>query len=627
MKIYFAWVEKDEEFSPDIHEREDEDVFNLKISQKEGGIAIAKIAVANPKTGLIPKRKQYCYISYHDGSANHLLFKGALVAVPAKVSGEIAELHFTSQSGCDPIKLEKLSQRLKVPPFWDALFVDEHTRKDPVEALEARPALYYFCRKTGEISLSGIFEGSCHIDLGTEFYRDSLKVEIGQAPLCAVDVTVSAQWKQHAEGCHDLGPVIAAQFPGGLVTTLTGNDLAKRWWKTGERIGHSPYWIEEADLKEVSPPLTGALNLYPRSSVALWQKDVSKDTAAKTQVRFKRSWFKPTLKVGWKYLQKRQESLHFTLKQATQDLVQNNQRRRRLKFALQNIVGENHHWQPFHSYSPGFQLVYQGIIYMSLKRHVSGEAFDPHLWQRKGRSCHVEGQACRSSFFLTDRGVQAFEHALEIARTHLAASARAVTIKVTADFDKLHSITTDHTVAITDDRLPGGKALGKVTSYGLYADGKTGRRFVEVTIGVAVGVGERPSVQISHNPVGTFVESGFCEDDCQVIEGGVGKTTSGIFYKHWQSQKPKAGVLNPKAITSFDIAEKICVENDAEGQNRHLFTHQYPKRSNLMDAIAEVPTAVKLNLMDFGGFETLKHEIFVEIPEPWSAPRQIDLGG
>ncbi|MBL0941582.1 MAG: hypothetical protein IBJ00_02470 [Alphaproteobacteria bacterium] len=624
MKLYFAWVEKAEKFNPEIHEREDEYIFNLKINQREGGIAIAQIEVLNPKHGLLQQgRYKYCYISYREAQKNHLLFKGALIGMPIKIDGEVVCLQFTSASEDHFKKLQDVYQTLKKPPFFDELFMDEHARDEPVEALEARPALYYFCRKTGDIRLSGFFEGTSHIDLGENFYRDSLKVEVGQAPLCAVDVVLSAQWKQQAEGYQDLSPLIEAQFPEGLVNTLTGKDLTAKWWKAGERIGHSAYWIEESELEEVNPPSTGGLNLYPKSSVAVWQAD--EEGGEKRQICFKRSWYKPTLKIGWNYRQKRQETLNFTLNHLTQNLLPDNQRRLKLKLSLQNIVGENHRWRPLHSYTQGFNVVYMNTVYTCLTSHISADTFESKLWQKKGNNSHVHEQAGRSSFFLTDRGFEAFKHAVEIARTHLAASARAITIKIMGDFEQLHHITTDHTVTLQDDRLPGGTVTGKVIGYNLQADGKTGRRFVHISLGVAIGLDQR-SIELPA-PVSEdgYVEAGFCTADYQVIPEEYGKTISGIIYKHWYDQQPTAGVLYPYALTASDIVCNLSVENNAVHQNQHIFIHQYPKCSNPKAALREIPTDIRLEMLNLSSWETLKHEIFVDIPEPWSAPQHINL--
>src|SRR3546814_281972 len=143
MTIFFAWVEKHEKFNPDIHEREDEKIFNMKITQKEGSSAIAQIQVLNPKIGLLKaNRHKNCYISYRDKQKNHLLFKGSLLGCPLKIDGELAYLHFTALPDNYQTKLYKLSKTLKEAPFFDELFVEEGAQDEPVENLEARPALY-----------------------------------------------------------------------------------------------------------------------------------------------------------------------------------------------------------------------------------------------------------------------------------------------------------------------------------------------------------------------------------------------------------------------------------------------------------------------------------------------------
>ena len=110
MTINFAWVKDGENFDPQTHCREDEQVFNLKIRQKEGGFALARITVANPKCGLFNSSRLYhCFISYNET----LLFKGRVIGMPVRLEGEAVLLEFTAEPEDSRQKLLNLQKQLK----------------------------------------------------------------------------------------------------------------------------------------------------------------------------------------------------------------------------------------------------------------------------------------------------------------------------------------------------------------------------------------------------------------------------------------------------------------------------------------------------------------------------------
>ncbi len=597
MTIYFAWVGVEESFNPKIHCRDDQQVFRLDIQQREGGFALARIAIANPKCGLLNyKRQRHCFIAYH----NTLLFKGRVVGMPVQVNGEIVHLDFSAEPEDSQQRLLDLQKQLKQAPYWDELFVSEEGQDDPVEVLEARSALYYWCRTTGEVSISDIFNGQHHVNLTDKFFRNSLKFAVNEVPLASISIEVIAEWTQRAQGECDIGHLIEEKFTRGLVNTLTGVDLAVKWWRTGEKVGHTNYKVVQSDLQEIE-------HLNPQTSSAVWSGE---DANERSKIWFKRHWFKTYLRLGWSYKQRRREVACFTLNHATQPLAQNNGKTRRLRLYLQNIVGENHHWRPYHRYTPKFHVVYKTAVYTCIKRHQSSDVFADKFWQQIGRSGHISEQAHRASFFLTDRGMRAINHAIEIARSHLAASARAISIKIVGEFDLLHQVTTDHSITIQDDRLPGGKVTGKITAYRIYVDGKTGHRHVEVTLAVAIGAGAKSEDRVDATE--TYVDNTFCAQPYQA-------------FTKWQLQQPKGGIIHPLSLSAFDIVRKVTVENDAKAQNQHLLQNQYPANQDLKSVLSEVPTNVRIDLADIGAVETLHHEINIDLHDAWSAPKQINL--
>jgi len=117
--------------------------------------------------------------------------------------------------------------------------------------------------------------------------------------------------------------------------------------------------------------------------------------------------------------------------------------------------------------------------------------------------------------FLTDRGQQAFEHSLEIAKARLAARSRAAHVSFSGPWGPLCELTLDHTVFLKDSRLPGGQAKGKVIELQMSASGETGERQVTATLGVSVGTGEMDSAEGPSDDSlvqsGPFVEADYVE--------------------------------------------------------------------------------------------------------------------
>ena len=76
-----------------------------------------------------------------------------------------------------------------------------------------------------------------------------MKISRTATPLAAIDVTVTAEWYQRYEGRTDISRLLQDKFPEGLINTLTGSSLEKKWWRRGDKIGRSGYWIAHSDLQ------------------------------------------------------------------------------------------------------------------------------------------------------------------------------------------------------------------------------------------------------------------------------------------------------------------------------------------------------------------------------------------
>lgn len=632
MTFYFAWCYEEESFDPGVHARQDESLFSLEISGQEAKYPTACIQLINPRCGLLnPNRRQWAFISGDRGQGAELMFRGRLLSIPEQIEGETLKVLFIAEPSNSKKILDDLHQTLKKPPFWDPLFIHETRLEDPLENLEARAALYCWSRTTGKVMLSDYFWGQQRGILKNNFFRDSLKIARTATPLAAIEVTVTAEWIQDYEGRTDISRLIRSKFSDGLISTLTGENLEKGWWREGEKVGRSGYWVAQSNLREIQPKHTGALHLYPAHSLPFWVSPYDPlNTTKKPQLkRLKRSWYRPTLVLGWHYRQRRRENLHFKLEQNTQTVAYEAPNTRKVHLYLQNLVltEDSHSWKPDWVYSRGYRVVEGGRIYQSVRAHHSSHSFseDQANWRVVGKQPDIPLEKRRGSFFLTDRGRGAFEHALEIAQAHLAATARAMTLSVKAPLEALWDISCDHTLEIEDPRLPGGKAEGKVISYCLKVEGKTGKRWAEVTIGISVGRPSNP-VKSPHKEMTSYVEEAFIAPGTYHLESHAPQvSSSGVIYEGWRDQLPLRGHLYPETLCAKDIVDDIVVKNGAEDQNQALQAAQYPHRHHVKSVLKEVPTDVRIILADLQSLGTVEHDIHVTIPTHWSAPQQIDL--
>ena len=99
------------------------------------------------------------------------------------------------------------------------------------------------------------------------------------------------------------------------------------------------------------------------------------------------------------------------------------------------------------------------------------------------------GDVWARSYFTTARGQNSLEYLISIMRARGRMKARAVTVDFTPvdAFGTGLSLTLRKTATVTDTRLGGGVALGKITTVEHACDGNTGRETCHAQIGCAIG--------------------------------------------------------------------------------------------------------------------------------------------
>jgi hypothetical protein len=610
MKINFAWVGPEESFLGSIHGREDERIFHLEIGQKEGAYARARVVIQNPGYGLLwPSHKQHAFISF-DGD---LVFRGRLIGMPSQIDGELVTLDFTAIRHDSEAKKKALCQEIKDNGVYDRLFFTEEPELK--DLLQAYTALSYWNRTTGDLMLSDIFRGRQHKDLGGHFFRDSLKVTVAHEPLQAVNLEMKTEWMQQARGVCEIGHHIKRACRGGYLSSLTGESLEKAWWNEQTSLGSNGYRVEQSHLKPLKPL---DKKTFPSVSDAFWHGG---DKPKKVQ--FPRKWYDLQLRLGWSYRQKRRELALLTLKHNVQDLGGGGQRTKTLQFCLASILGRNSFWEPNHIYTPGFQVLHEEGVYKCIRRHQSGEFFNPRKWVKQDNHVHVHGQAARATFFPTDRGQEAIAYALEVAKAHLAASARCIHVNIAGHLNDLKDITLDHNLTIHDPRLPGGTVKGKVIGYRFIVDGQTGERLGKVRLGVSIGTGM--SVTEAFRDYHTYAEEDVWDENPNYGDEIYNRSTSTICFRLKEDQIPPMGIQRPAMLTERELVQHMEILNDGDKQNRKLIKQQYPKTMDMKGVLKLIPTDIRIKLKDLKTYGCLDHTVHIDVLTAWSAPQHINL--
>lgn len=270
-----------------------------------------------------------------------------------------------------------------------------------------------------------------------------------------------------------------------------------------------------------------------------------------------------TLILGWQYRQKRKETVRFTLEQTTQLDGTIRPLARTLNLRLQEVVIPD-----------------------------------------------------ESTFFLTLRGRQAVEHTLEIARAHLAASARCLELEITIPYEAGFDLSMDTSVRLVDPRLPGGEVVGKVVAYRLHQDGLKAEAWVRLAASVG-GTGNQPlSLEYRYYVDPDYGDTGIPQHY---------QTPSGLAYANYSDQRPTMGILDIGDLSVNDMVREVLVSHDAEKQIQALQHQQYPVRHNLKHILEEIPTVVSLDLLSLKTRNVAEHTIHLTILHPWTAPKQLNL--
>ena len=185
------------------------------------------------------------------------------------------------------------------------------------------------------------------------------------------------------------------------------------------------------------------------------------------------------------------------------------------------------------------------------------------------------GDHAASSYFLTDRGQQSVQHALARCQAHLSMGRRIVHVSFEAGLEDLLDMDCDTSIRIENPRIPGGVCEGKVIAYELVLTGK--RWYGRVTLACAVGDAIEPAL------------------------------------KPYGDQKPREGLLDPRALRAEDLIEDITVTSDGSTQRTLIEGKAFRDISEVEALLKAHPTRVQIKLKSLAASQALAHTIRVVV--------------
>jgi hypothetical protein len=514
---YFAWVNASDfvwdEYG--LFARKDEQIVNYEVSQTEGEFASLSIDIRNPKIGLLSgTRKIWAWLSidlnWAPGANNTPnivpLFFGRLTGIPTNINQEIVTLELTARPADYVAQKAAFAETLKVAPY-DPIWINPANLTDPDTVLEFRAAAWSIDRVTHEIGISDILSGEDGVAafLPSEVPYDQVKIALVQAPLSSVSFVADIPWTQRDSNVIDFG--------SRTFETYTGSSTIQNWLKSGTSL-QGGWSVEVGTVTDVWDVEEAFSASYETSWQSIEPKHAPGDTISTSL-----SSTVPVLQgPGTPYLStvlteethsgvgsaKASQTSMFVLKHLlTTDLKLRydaaRSRTERIKFTLRSNI------QP---------VVVDGGEEATEVINIS--AVDVGMPLPNDEIPIVD--VARGSFITTARGILALESLISMGRARLLQSARCINITFPIKFERAIQLSCRMNASLTDDRLPGGFAIGKIVAYSFKCDGETGDQTGSVTIACAIGYGGFVSA-VQGDP--EYCETDYVENDYQQFANSI----------------------------------------------------------------------------------------------------------
>jgi hypothetical protein len=598
--FYLAYIDEDEEFDPDVHNVEDEQIHSWTLEQEEGEFASLEITLENPRVGpLAPGKQRWVFFSWDMNWQPHgtwtpnivLLFKGRVVGVPSNLEEEIIQLSFIARPSDFDDQKAALAASLKERPYWDNLWFDPDKLDDPDNVWESRPELIHTDRVDHEVTSSHILNGEDGtIDFDeTEIFYENTQVEYGDVPLRTINLTATVSWEQVGTDAFDISGIF--EFGGsGVIYTFTGPGLRDNWPKSGANLGNGWNVDQGECLGEFPEPVWG----YRYNTV-------SQNNIYENGLMFS---FDPDVEASIKFLNQFGPE---AIRVVSPTWYENVQPLLTSTFITKLLLIPRWRMIPVMTVRYNASRKYSEVLEISLNADVQDVKSDPAGQDVLNISMSSSelaspidpygdipiGDVRRRTYFATDRGAQSIEYLISLMRTRLIARARCV--DVTFDTDLRTAITKGVTLrkslVMTDSRFADGEVGGKIKGYRFSLDGDEGLMLATIKIGASVGKGG----SIAAVPgVGTYANPGYMKSGYQrEIGGHIVPFASDVAYVPVNGQTANDDGVDILHFAGSNMVKSIVKENSWDEQKAHM-PRSVDAPSDAFDILNEVPTRFTL---------------------------------
>lgn len=458
---------------------------------------------------------------------------------------------------------------------------------DPVERLDGTPTLVCWSRTNRMPVLSNavVGGGGVNRDIDTRAHEGSVRVRRRGKPLGRVDVYISGEWTEKRIGEFDVGAMIEEAAGQAGLSTLTPEVLGNAWKEDGDDFGGG-YVASESAIEIIDAP-EGASTEFVTEQAATASRTFRPGAQQPQQVRLRRTWLKPSLKLAATSQVKRREEIRFSVFNAGQGASTDVER---LEIRLDNLTADPNaaDWQKNTRYGQGAIVCFAGFVWRSLEPHDSTDSLwvdrsyrddlgrVRYRWELVFADRSPLGSPMSASFLNTPRGYLTIDHGIAVAGKMIAYSQRNWEIQFECDPMEMLDISCRDTVRIVAPGIipgEGSEAIGKVRSYSLRF--AAGEAVLSVTLAVSSGSGKA---------------------------GGTGTRTVA-----WHANPVFRLAYAPPVYTApfapgLGVA-KVEILNAADGQIAHLQRASAEGRA-IAEALDEVKTGIRVTTLPTGGGET-----------------------
>jgi hypothetical protein len=464
--FYFSWADAGEAFDPDIHNTFDQQILGAEIAHAEGEAAVLSIRIKNPGVGALTIGR-WAWFSYDDGGSGGIvpLFNGRLIGSPADLQNETVTLQLRAIPDDYIDQKKALSESMRVLPYWDPVWLVEKI-DDPDTVLESYCAVWHVDRVTLGVTAAHLLDGEDGtLDIADHLYA-SLKASFGSTPKRKIKVTGNVNWKQTGAGDVDLTTPLweafraaGSPFAWPQVGSFTSAGLLQDWPAPLTSLGGG--WSISA-----GPVIDPANFAQGWNYVKAWtnMSDVSQDELRTD------GWRAQIYHAGWVTWAATFQVLPL-LQHLAVHYEADRDRSETISFMLEADI------QPQAIDLDGDDEEELTLSSEYVDQAVEEDGSLPIADTRK------------NAYFAGDRGNLSAQSLMLIAAAKMLFSARSVEIEFQlAGWPAVAlALSCRKSVLLHDRRLPGGQALGKITSYKLSVAG--GAMRTTVVMGCAVGYG------------------------------------------------------------------------------------------------------------------------------------------